>query len=248
MDSTVLLMCGGKQTRMGAYDGPKQLVQVCGEPLLARTIRLVRAVDPTTRFLVVADRTPVWDAFIREHRCALTSPAHPLFIQALLAHMPRGSGSGGGSHLVLCGDVVFSPRGIATLFEDHRMTFLGRFTPNLYTGRAAGELFGFSFAESQDGVIRGFIEKGIAQLDRIREDMRRAGAAEDLIATVAEKNYRLWHLMHELEERGAVVRDVAIDDYMDDIDGPDDLERLPRIEAVIQREVVAMATPIGDDS
>jgi len=232
----VLLMCGGKQTRMGSYEGAKQLVPVNGEPNVDRTVRMLREVNRVI-VRVVAPPTPDWIMFASDARAERVDSVDPLFLAAVAGALPLESHAID-RYLVLCGDVVFSPTILTKLIDPSvPITFAGRFSPNIHTGRPAGELYGFSFSASKRGLVVHQLEIVLAEVETLKETLHRGGVDDpDRIADIVEKNARLWRFMHMAEDNlGATVVDVDLWDYIDDIDGPDDLERLPRIEAAIRR-------------
>ncbi len=234
-----VLMCHGKQSRMGDYEGFKHLVPVCGEPLAQRTMRMLREMGPSPFIRVVAPDVEDWRAVVKAEKADLISTPHPLFLAALPEVIPSGLLSAE-RILVLCGDVIFSPDILQRLRDAKApVAFAGRFVPNIFTGRPAGELFGLSLEGKFLYPFVSGIKDMIGKLGTMRSQLE--GVLDDRteVEAVMEKNLRLWMLMHIWEDSGmGEVVECSWTDYIDDIDGPDDLERLPKIEEVIRRREI----------
>ena len=229
-------MCAGKQSRMGAYEGAKQLVPINGTPNLARTIAMLRTYNDML-ISVVAPPTSEWIKFCRDNHVVCSDTPDPLFLRALpslLTNGPRAQ-----RQLVIAGDVVLSPQVLEQLMAGTaEINFAGRFTPSIYTGRPAGELFGVSVYHHAKLDFLTAVDIVLKEAEAAGSVMEKAGGKPEDIAAVMEKNGRLWALMHTLEDTTPCgctrVHDCGWTDYSDDIDGPDDLEVLPKIEAAIK--------------
>ena len=234
----VVLMCHGKQSRMCDYEGYKHLVPVCGEPLVQRTGRMLRELREQALIRVVAPDVEEWRAVTREMGADLVATPHPLFLAALPEVIPTGIKPD--RFLILCGDVIFSPEILQRLVDAKApVAFAGRFVPNIFTGRPAGELFGLSLEGKFLYPFVSGIKDMIGKLGTMRSQLEGVLDDRTAVEAVMEKNLRLWMLMHIWEDSGmGEVIECKWTDYIDDIDGPDDLERLPQIEEVIRRREI----------
>ncbi len=233
-----VLMCHGKQSRMGDYEGYKHLVPVCGEPLVQRTGRMLRDLGCRTLIRIVAPEVEEWRGVAHDMQADLVATPHPLFLAALPEVIPTGTKPD--RILILCGDVIFSPDILERLRDaEAPVAFAGRFVPNIFTGRPAGELFGLSLEGRFFYPFVSGIQDMIGKLGTMRSQLEGALDGRTAVDAVMEKNLRLWMLMHIWEDSGVgEVIECKWTDYIDDIDGPDDLERLPKIEEVIRRREI----------
>lgn len=241
----VVLMCGGQQTRMGVDQPPKQLTPVLGVPNIVRTVALIRDIAERALIHIVAPKTPAWAEIARETRASLVGLESRLFLESAFTAMPRMPATIVDRYLVLCGDTIFSPQVLRDLIRPRPrfaegghapILFAGRFAPHLYTGRDSGELYGFSFEARAYGTMITAAREAIAKADSYAAELRTMSETvdRDAIETIRERNCRLWHFLHMLEDAGlAQLQEVAIDDYTDDIDAPEDLVTLPAIEHAI---------------
>lgn len=235
----VTIMCGGRQSRMKGMETPKQLVEVCGMQLLKRTIAQI-----TSPCTVVADDqrdgwsgTPAW---LASHGIPLKRPRESLFLAEVLHQLETVDAD---QCVFLCGDTVFSFDAVRSIngadTSDGNVHFLCRFTPNIITGRSSCELYGFSFSSQIKRIVEVVLAEALERLDPVRRHITELTDDEATIQSVLEKNLGPWRLLHEFQERSeAVVHQVAVDDYTDDIDGPEDLKTLPLIEKAIQAEAM----------
>ena len=228
----VFIMCGGQQTRM-QLDTPKQLVPVNGVPLVVRTIQQIHQLDGVSRVTLVAPQSPAWIETAQQCNVERVAPQHSLFLHEVQNRLDEIRHDGRAA--ILCGDTVFSDAFLSQLLHPSKITFACRFLPNIYTGRASSELYGFSWPTNveQQFLLEQMVSFICLRLNKVEEHIRAATTDEATIASVLEKNLSTWRLLHELYERAEVIS-TPIDDYTDDLDSPEDLGSLPKIEAAIQ--------------
>lgn len=210
-----VIMCGGTYT---AWDTPRQLLQIRGEPIVARTIRLLQDAGVQDISICTHDErfdgfgVPViWhrsDAVIKDddnHKGCWCSGFPPIMEPACY----------------IFGDVVFSPTAIRTIVE----------TP------ANGIRFFTSVPPFSPLFIKMWAEPFAFKV----EDWRRFRAAIEFVkASVDSGIYRRWPVSWELWQviQGKDVRVIdyksltPINDYTCDVDHPEDIAA---IEAMICR-------------
>lgn len=220
----VIIPCAGDGTRWGNFqDVPKHLAVLRGEPLLHRTVRLVRGLVPDADVVVVTrdmrDRRELVDG-ARRSRAKLDPTRGPADKLLSSAHLwPRS-----GRTAVLFGDVYWTEKALGRLLlvDDRPWVAAARFGPSSFTGCGHAELFGFAFDPTGGEVL--------------------AEAAVRLVAAAAEGRITSWSGGWQIYQVAAgvpvddVVRGTAatmpdlgcsvpVDDWTDDLDAPDDWHR-----------------------
>lgn len=137
----IFIACAGSASRWGNYLGvPKQLVPIDGQPLLHRTVDLLRSRGAVDIF-IVTDRSD-----LEVPGCRILHPEDSRWLVATLLSTRSGWS---GRILLLLGDVWYSPAAMDQMVAfEGELRFFGRSTPNELTGRQHGEMFGVSFAEA----------------------------------------------------------------------------------------------------
>lgn len=106
-----IIMCGGSYTN---WQAPRQLTEICGEPIIARTIRLLR--ENGIEDIAISSNNPVFEGFgvpVLKHENGYT--ANGLRITGgywCEAFYPTDEPT-----CYIFGDVVFSPEAIKTIVE-----------------------------------------------------------------------------------------------------------------------------------
>jgi len=187
----VIIMAQGQATR---FPG-KHFAQVNGEPIIQRTVRMLRELSRGCVVTVVAAAT---DEF-KSLGCLLYTQQDPG--DGLMTGLYNTRHLWGAEDtVILLGDVVFSRSALEQILtSDRRLALFGRTGRNHFTGCAHSEIFAL--------LIRGL-----------------AARVQDAIATRELRIFsdgRLWGLKHHLSERAEWVE---IDDWTDDVDTPEDLK------------------------
>lgn len=106
-----IIMCGGTYKR---WETPRQLTEICGEPLVARTIRLLR--EAGVQDIAISSNNPIFEQFgvpVLKHNNTLvvteTLGVNGYWVEAFY---PTDE-----PVCYLLGDVVFSPEAIKTIVE-----------------------------------------------------------------------------------------------------------------------------------
>lgn len=208
------LLCQGEQSRMeGVLGCPKQLFEIAGQPIAARTIEILREAK-VWDITVVAPATSVWSRFAEKHRVLHHTQTKMVldYLDILRNLRPFFRTP---EIVVLHGDVVFSRavlKGI--VWASAPAAFAMRFDPNLVTGRSYAEMYGFSFA--------------VETLNRLLENPW---------MSPYHKIRECFDLMHATVDVGTgKVLIVPAHDYTDDLDTPDDLAHVGTFEAAIAHE------------
>lgn len=144
---------GVKQTRWAESAVPKQLIQVRGEALLARTLRLLAERGVQAPWLLTASEAlasypvPSWCPLQRETK------AHSLLAAEAV--------TAAGDLLVLYSDVYYSEAAIDTILTSQGTRFYGRDGRSAYTFKDYGELFAVRIADTDRGRARDALEHAI---------------------------------------------------------------------------------------
>lgn len=219
----VLIVCGGRGDRWNNYLGvPKQLAPIEGEPLLARTVRQVRA-----RGLIPAVVAQPHDNRFNVAGAAVAwAEPSPDLGGAARYWDSRDVWSLRSRTVILHGDVWFSDEALERILTfDDGWTCFARLNANRLTHKPTGELFGVSFSPADIGDF----ERAILRAAQLWQE----GVISRCIG------FEIWRAMQGLpdaEVRGStpyrnVGRCVEIDDWTDDLDRPHDYERFTRARA-----------------
>lgn len=128
MPDSVIILAGGKSSRWNGR--VKYLLPVCGEPVLNRTVRLVKEIRPGARVHVVGPELQ------RENPNELFLDTMHLFGQSMTYY--------------LLGDVSWMKGTLRKVLTDSApFRIYGRAGPNTLTGRPYEEIFAFAFHDSQ---------------------------------------------------------------------------------------------------
>lgn len=228
----VLLMCQGEQRRLAQLGQPKQLVEINGEPMLARTARLVRQQWSDAEITVIGGGAFGHAALAAKIGHRMLADPGRCIIEGILASRDlwatRDASATPGRTVILLGDVIWSRAALGRLLADfsHALRFAG--TSDLSSSR--GEVFGVSFDDPA------FVVDLAATCP-----CRRANRSFAL-QQGGHLRRLLWWAQHRL---GLVPQDdrtwchqlyQVVDDYTDDLDTPADLARLPELEAADRAE------------
>jgi hypothetical protein len=205
MIGSVILMCAGRAERWGRHLGVhKHLVQVDGEPLLDRTLRLVRRHTPAPIVIVAFDPQYERDG------CERFEPEHgPLdFCDTDKFLSAESRWAEVGRTVILYGDVFFTEAAMAAILSyagPHQ--FFGRRERSYFTGRPWREMFALSFPADERQWLR-------QQMLRLREDLLSGRSPKG-------GGWELFHQLHGTKWDNFTV----IDDFTDDFDFPVDFDR-----------------------
>lgn len=207
-----IIQANGSRTRWGDYLGvPKQELVIDGEPLLARTVRLLR--EHGIADIVIAGPFPGYGvpALVPLTECEL--------VDGRLATKPLWDR--GGRTIILMGDVWYSDAAIATIaaHEERDEHLFARFTPSLCTGKRGSEIWANSFwpehhehHEASLRTVQGMLERG---------ELERAGMWQAYLLDHG-------HLADGIDDTtGCVLRcanSTGIDDRTEDFDYPGDFD------------------------
>jgi len=245
----VLLMCQGQQRRLPHLAIPKHLLEVNGEPILRRTLRLLNEIALPPRPLAAGEGYPQVHVFGRPE-LANVAPVRPDWpirfgqlanpgfcivdgIRAALEDLRRLGWWANEKRrsVVLLGDVVWSRASLSALLLDPRpVVFAG--TPVL--SQSQGEVFAAVFEDTHS-------------LEKL---CRTAPCQNFLYAHQQGGHLRrlLWHAQHEfLPPSTRSVRRppsrswcpemyLPIDDWTKDVDTDQDVKRLPTLAQLAELE------------
>lgn len=227
----ILIMAQGEQRRLSKLGYPKQLIELAGETIIARTIRLVNeivnAVEIHEHIAVIGH--PVITEALRHQRHVITmtlGDPGKCIVDGLAA--TESIWSPIDCKTVLLGDVVYSRDAIAKIFADrHRLVFSGTSDLSESTGET------FSMTWNADGEMK----------ELLRTCPCRVRKKGELVGGHLRR--LLWHAMRRRRARNdprvSWARElyIPIDDWTDDIDTPDDLRFLPKLDARIRAEATS---------
>ena len=124
MPDSVIILAGGKSKRWGGT--AKYLLPVCGEPVLNRTVRLVKEIRPDVKVHVIGPEL---------------QRDNPNQVTAMVAHLWSE-----GMTYILLGDVSWMKGTLRrVLTTPTAFSIYGRAGPNPLTGRPHEEIFAFAF-------------------------------------------------------------------------------------------------------
>lgn len=128
MKDSVIILAGGKSKRWGGKE--KYLLPVCGEPVLNRTIRLVREIRPDVEIHIIGP------SLQRDNPNEVTAMTAPFWSE--------------GMTYILLGDVSWM-KGTLRRFLSEKTKFViyGRAGPNPLTGRPHEEIFAYAFSGTE---------------------------------------------------------------------------------------------------
>lgn len=148
----VHLLAHGSQERL-PIGLPKQFLEVGGERIIARTIRLLIGHGYRSP-VIVAPRTQEWAGFCMEHGLERKGLEEPL---------PDIVGSIGkivetpGDHLFLLADVTFSKSALESILKETPVwTCYGKPGPNLWTGKSYSESYALRVPDEFRGPVSNF--------------------------------------------------------------------------------------------
>lgn len=138
----VFILAAGDATRWGNYMGvPKHLVQVNGEPLLHRTVRLIREITPDAEvFTVVKRSTPLYEV---QGATQVRARLHPYLRDADKFASSTHLWSKTSRNVLLYGDCYITTAAMRLILsdEDHEDGWhaFARFGASSFTGTPYGE-------------------------------------------------------------------------------------------------------------
>ncbi len=238
-DCQIVIMAQGHQRRLPELGGrPKHLLPVAGEPILARTLRLLAhlrtpgGIRPAT----VVIGPPALDEAITGHvvRETLAKPGSCI-VTGIRAALESSFVRQTGRVAVLLGDVVWSRRHLARLLADARpLVFAG--TPVLTN--SLGEVFATVFDDPQ--AVKRLCETCPCVKPRWRQmqggHLRRllwhAMLEAKLVHPQRSRGLQWWHPDLYLPNVGG--------EWTTDVDKPADLARLPELGENARREDAAV--------
>jgi hypothetical protein len=242
--TSVIILAQGRQTRFKSLDYPKCLIEVGGEPLLDRTVRLISYGDElgiTAHITAIAE--PITRAIYDRNGDArlnlvdawrsLDDPGYCI-LDGLAQTTDLWSKDG--RTVILLGDVCYSRAAMKAIFSDGRdCVFFGS---SDLTG-STGELYALAFNGATP----------TAPLSRLSWSEFLAGVIEDApcrkiahkIAQPGHLRNLLWGVGGEPPVGHLTVRSlpphyVVIDDFTTDFDTDEDLKQIPELERVLAVE------------
>lgn len=211
----VIIPCAGMATRWHG-DRPKQLVKVLGEPILHRTVRLIREIRPDANVsVIVKDTKDDWFKVPGARRVA--AKLDPSRSQADKFLSSRHLWSKTERTVVLWGDVFFTRDAMERILGfDEDWAMFARLGPSNVTGKDHKEPFGFSFTPEAIPTLDAGIQRCV---DEARAGTLTAWSGSWQVYKAAQGVlHKRWSelTVDELEH----VR--VIDDATDDFDYPQD--------------------------
>lgn len=210
-----IILCGGENSRWKGYRNThrKHLIEIKGELLLDRTLRLVTTCSPTSMFVVVNKR----DLNLYNSQLSITTefyginPTVPHQTGAYKFLSSKELWSQTGRTIVLLGDVWFSEEAIVKIFDESTddWTAFGRAGDSKCTGKPYGELFAqrfISYTEHEHNLM-------------VLNEMYLAGTCRR-----SASGWAHYQLMIGADPNLHTVgpRFVEVDDFTEDFDCPED--------------------------
>lgn len=228
-----LLLCAGSQRRFKGRPEAKQLVTILGEPVLDRTIRQLR--DLSVTGITVISANPDLQ---RTGAAFFTPDRHRWLAETMLSSRPLWSGR----TLFLLGDVVFSDKAIqAMVTAQGNPRFMGRAAANPYTMCPWSELFGLVVDEPDFERVEDLLNKAIAH--------GLNGGPGKLSCVYAAHLGVPFQSMQHGPRPSDPTHFLAIDDWTDDMDFPNEYENMVALHDALTPEISSPAelltTPDG---
>lgn len=211
----VIVICAGEGERWGDYLGvPKHLIEVDGERLIDRTVRLALE-HGATDVTVVAKRGDTRYS-VKGARRAMAK-LNPENGDADKFLSSKHLWDKEGRTVVLYGDVWFSDEAMRTILSDTHTDWrlYARFGPSQTTGATSGECFAVSVYPGQHDEWTAALERVAAMWRDSR--LKRCGGWE---------TYRAMHAVpdDQLSKHRRYTRHLWIDDWTEDFDKPGDYD------------------------
>ena len=209
-----IIMCGGKYEK---WETPKHLTEIKGEPLVARTIRLLR--ENGVEDIAISSNDPIFEQFgveVLKHQNDFTVSEGNECGTWVEAFYPMTS-----SVCYIFGDVVFSPEAIRKIVETDTdgVEFFAsaKPLPPIYPKHWA-EPFAFKVRDTAH-----FFEC----VDMVKKMEARGMFKRPPIA------WELWQVIKGTELNKILYTNyVVINDYTCDIDTPEDIKKFEEIETI----------------
>lgn len=215
----IVILAAGEASRWGHFLGyPKHLVPVHGEPILHRTVRLLRELAPGAEIYIAARRAALPDYAVTG-AVAFEADLDPRRFDADKFLSSRRYWAEEGDTLLLYGDCFYTSDALATIVGtpvDDWLLF-ARFNPSAITGCAWPEPFGFRIARHFQDAFSAVGDQLVQRF--VAGDLQRIGGWEFYA-----------HLTGgDLSCPGVRAgNSVAIDDWTEDFDYPDDFTEWAR--------------------
>jgi hypothetical protein len=220
--SRVIILCAGLAERWKNYlNRPKQLAPILGQPLLVRTIQQLH-------------QHRLKDIHIVSHDTRLHIPGTNLITpeqsHCTLASLNSTCSLWKRSQIILLGDVCYSDKALKTIIEfDQSLMFFGCPGANPYTGTPHAELFALKFTKSALPRVKQALSIALADAS----DGGR-GKLWELYAVLCGRSLKE---VQKTKNIGGVDYTLftPIIDLTDDIDTPEDYQRLCHILQLLQK-------------
>ncbi len=214
--SRIIILCAGLAERWKNYlNRPKQLAPILGQPLLARTIQQLH-------------QHRLKDIHIVSHDTRLHIPGTSLIVpkqsHCTLASLYSTHSIWKRSQIILLGDVCYSDNALKTIIHDNQsLMFFGCPDANPYTGSRYAELFALKFTKSALNRLQNALAIALAD-----NEQGGRGKLWELYAVLC--GYSL-EQARNTKNAGNTNTPLftSIMDLTDDIDTPDDYQRLCHI-------------------
>jgi choline kinase len=211
-----IIIAAGEATRWGDYlNTPKHLIEIDGEPLLHRTVRLLKQNGVKQIYVVSKDDPRYQVSGATQYIAKLdykTNADADKFLSS--KHLWNRNGR----TIVLYGDVYFTDKSMQTIckFNDKEWTLFCRPNESRFTGTPWGECFAQSFYDEDISKHEEALHR-IAKLHR-QKKIDRCGGWEHYRAMIGVSDNKI---------RSKIFNGhyVIIDDLTDDFDYPEDFER-----------------------
>lgn len=158
---TALIFAGGSGTRWSERGYPKQLHQICGEPILHRTVRqfLARGVRP----VVIAHDSRLHVDGAEAYDVGEHGPANRWLVEGIILSAPLWSGR----MIGVFGDVCFTDAALDTICAEDGFRFFGRDHNSTITG-GYPELFAWTWGNEDTATLMRGLDVGLE--DALRKD------------------------------------------------------------------------------
>ena len=213
INTKIVILAGGESERFG---GPKHLMEILGEPIIKRTLRLLLELCSHEITVVTPPNLSTAYSVIESKQIKYLERSGPCLqklvqIEPLLVDADH--------YIVLLGDVFFTRRALELIIENdaRQVVFYCRYGPSLINKKNWGEIFGLSFSSSHSEelieaarMVYAFCTQGLIPRDAIWEVAKLHGGVP----------------INLLRTHPRLDSYFEINDHTDDVDYPEDVDKI----------------------
>jgi len=213
MKTRVFILCAGVDKAAG--DMRKELLEISGEEIIRRTIRLLKKYEPNCEIFIVTQHEEIQDNVkeLKDDKLFFINPTQRRYpLETMLSTQEEWVEK----NIILHGDVIFSSDAVKKMVSvENKFCFFGRRKRAIYTKRKAHEVYGMLIPlDKKEQVIR----------DSLQAIDQSSGKIKGRIKRLA--NYMAGRKIDSKKMKRKFI--VDINDATDDIDNMKNYKRYKR--------------------